>query len=275
VRKGDLPPMDTILIIDDHPGNLGVAVGHLEGYAFEVLTARDGETGVRRARGARPSLILLDVEMPGIDGYETCRRLKASEETRGIPVIFMTVRDSVGDKIRGFEVGAVDYVTKPFEAAELVARVRTHLELRALRLDLEDQVARRTAALERELTLREQVLREREALLELVRQQSDQLRELTRAWMEAQAERSEERTTAPRGGDAEGLRLAALLELSAREGEVLQLIVDGRSNKEIAGALDLARTSVSTYRMRLMKKLGVDDTAALVRRAVELGFQPR
>lgn len=266
--------METVLIIDDHPGNLGVAVGHLEGYAFEVLTARDGEAGVQRARLTRPSLILLDVEMPGIDGYETCRRLKASDETRGIPVIFMTVRDGAGDKLRGFEAGAVDYVTKPFEAAELVARVRTHLELRALRRDLEDQVASRTAALERELALRERVLREREDLLDLVRQQSDQLRELTRAWMEAQGGRAEAPTTS-RGDDAEGQRLAALVELSAREGEVLQLLVDGRSNKEIAGGLDLARTSVSTYRMRLMKKLGVGDTASLVRRAIELGFKPR
>ena len=125
--------MDSVLIIDDHPGNLGVAVGHLEGHACEVLTARDGESGVRRARLTRPSLILLDIEMPGIDGYETCRRLKASEETRDIPVIFMSVRDAADDKVRGFEVGAVDYIIKPFEAAELVARVRMHLELRALR----------------------------------------------------------------------------------------------------------------------------------------------
>jgi DNA-binding NarL/FixJ family response regulator len=264
--------MDTVLIIDDHPGNLGVAVGHLEGHACEVLTARDGETGVRRARATRPSLILLDVEMPGIDGYETCRRLKASEETRDIPVIFMTVRDGAEDKIRGFEVGAVDYVTKPFEAAELVARVRTHLELRALRLDLEALVTRRTAALERELALREQVLRERAALQELVRQQSDQLRELTRAWMQT---RSEDRDIAPRDDGAAGLRLASLLELSAREAEVLQLLVDGRSNKEIAATLDLARTSVSTYRMRLMKKLDVEDMASLVRRALELGFRTR
>lgn len=264
--------MDTVLIIDDHPGNLGVAVGHLEGHACEVLTARDGEAGVRRARSTRPSLILLDVEMPGIDGYETCRRLKASEETRDIPVIFMSVRDSAEAKLHGFEVGAVDYVTKPFEAAELVARVRTHLELRALRLDLEAQIASRTAALERELALREQVLREREALLELVRQQSDQLRELTRAWMEA---RGEDRKPAPPEGEGQRQRLAALLELSARESEVLQLIVDGKSNKEIAAALELAPTSVSTYRMRLMKKLEVEDTASLVRRAIELGFQPR
>jgi DNA-binding NarL/FixJ family response regulator len=264
--------MDTVLIIDDHPGNLGVAVGHLEGHAYEVLTARDGETGVQRARSTRPSVILLDVEMPGIDGYETCRRLKASAETRDIPVLFITVRDDAEAKLRGFEVGAVDYVTKPFEAAELVARVRTHLELRALRQGLEAEVARRTAALAQELALREQVLREREALLDLVRQQSDQLRELTRAWMET---RGEDRRTAPRGDDADKLRLEALLDLSAREGEVLQLIVDGRSNKEIAGTLDLARTSVSTYRMRLMKKLGVDDMAALVRRASELGFRRR
>lgn len=260
--------MDTVLIIDDHPGNLAVAVGYLEGHACEVLTARDGVTGVQRAGLTLPSLILLDVEMPGIDGYETCRRLKAATATRDIPVIFMTVRDSTEDKVRGFELGAVDHVTKPFDAAELVARVRTHLELRALRLDLQARVASQTAALQQELALREQLLREREALLEVVRQQSDQLRELTRAWMEARSER-------PTAGAAGEQRLAVLLDLSAREGEVLQLIVDGRSNKEIAGAMSLARTSVSTYRMRLMNKLDVQDTASLVRRALQLGFQPR
>jgi DNA-binding NarL/FixJ family response regulator len=186
----------------------------------------------------------------------------------------MTVRDGAEAKLRGFEVGAVDYVIKPFEAAELVARVRTHLELRALRLELETQVARRTEALERELALREQVLREREALLELVRQQSEQLQQLTRAWTQARAECDEDRTTPPRDGDARQC-LEALLELSAREAEVLQLLVDGHSNKQIAASLDLARTSVSTYRMRLMRKLGVEDMASLVRRALELGFQQR
>src|SRR5438046_1687050 len=117
----------SVLVIDDNPDNLKVAVRHFEAYSFEILTARDGETGLRRARLARPDVILLDVQMPGIDGYETCRRLKADPETSAIPVLFMTVLSEAGDKVRGFEVGGVDYVTKPIEAAELLARVQAHL----------------------------------------------------------------------------------------------------------------------------------------------------
>jgi len=250
-----------VLIIDDHPGNLGVAVGHLEGHAYEVITARDGASGLRRAREIRPSLILLDVEMPGIDGYETCRRLKASAETCEIPVIFMTVRGATDEKLRGFELGAVDHLTKPFDASELVARVRTHLELCALRHDLEALVARRTAELERELELRSQLLQEHVALLAMLRRQGDQLRELTLGSPPVLDE-----------PPSPVFPPAVLLGLSARESEVLHLIVKGRSNKAIASILELARTTVSTYRMRLMTKLEVEDTASLVRRAIELGF---
>ena len=260
-----------VLIIDDHPGNLGVAVGHLEGHAYEVITARDGASGSRRAREIRPSLILLDIELPGIDGYETCRRLKASPETCDIPVIFMTVRDASDEKVRGFELGAVDYVTKPFDASELVARVRTHLELSALRHELEAQVARRTAELERELELRSRLLQEHTALLAMLRRQGDQLRELSLGGSRPALDEPSSPSEPSREASA-AFQPAALLGLSARESEVLHLSVKGRSNKEIAGILDLARTTVSTYRMRLMTKLEVEDAAALVRRAIELGF---
>ena len=162
----------TLLIIDDNPNNLKVAVRHFQEYSFELLTARDGQTGLERARLAKPDLILLDVQMPGIDGYETCRRLKADPDTAPIPVIFMTVLSEPEDKVRGFESGGVDYVTKPFQVTELLARVRAHLQIRALQRELEDhnerleeRVAERTRSLQREMEQREAYQREREHLL--------------------------------------------------------------------------------------------------------------
>src|ERR1700728_4046514 len=109
----------TILIVDDVPANLAVAVHYLEANQFQVMVAQDGEEGIERARLIHPDLILLDVMMPGINGFETCRRLKADENTRDIPVIFMTALADTSDKIAGFAAGAVDYISKPFQTEEL------------------------------------------------------------------------------------------------------------------------------------------------------------
>ena len=104
----------SILIIDDNPTNLRVAVDYLEDHGFEIMVARNGQMGIKRARYAQPDLILLDVRMPNIDGFETCRRLKANTTTNNIPVIFMTALTSTEDKVKGFAVGAVDYVTNQY-----------------------------------------------------------------------------------------------------------------------------------------------------------------
>jgi len=132
----------TILVVDDTPTNLRVVVECLEGLGHTVLIAQDGEEGLQRAAFMRPDLILLDVLMPGMDGLETCRRLKREEATRGIPVIFMTALSSLEDKIAGFQAGAVDYVSKPLEVHELAARITTHLQLHALQRLRERQNAR-------------------------------------------------------------------------------------------------------------------------------------
>jgi two-component system, NtrC family, sensor kinase len=108
----------TILVVDDNPTNLGVIVNYLEDCGFRLLVARDGETGLKSAQNAKPDLILLDVMMPGINGFETCRRLKEDETIADIPVIFMTALAETEDKIRGFQVGGVDYVTKPIQQEE-------------------------------------------------------------------------------------------------------------------------------------------------------------
>ncbi|MBK8901294.1 MAG: response regulator [Anaerolineaceae bacterium] len=156
-KKPNEPPSrtQTILIIDDEINNLGVLSTYLEEVGYQVLVARDGESGLEKARYARPDLVLLDVILPGIDGFETCRRLKANKTTEDIPVIFITILEDTADKVKGFAAGSVDYIPKPFQEEEVLARVTTHLRLRSLARDLEEaktslerQVEARTNALQ-------------------------------------------------------------------------------------------------------------------------------
>src|SRR4029453_12130190 len=114
--------------------------------------ARNGERGLAIAQSARPDLILLDVLMPEIDGFEICRRLKADAGTAAIPVIFLTALTDTANKIAGFAAGGVDYITKPFQVGEVLARVRTHVALR----NLQQQLAAQNARLREEVTGREQ-----------------------------------------------------------------------------------------------------------------------
>ena len=136
--------MTTILIVDDTPENLDLLVTTLSDTGFELAVATDGEAALRQLDHRVPDLILLDVMMPGIDGFETCRRIKAREDARDVPVVFMTSLSDTEDKVRGFDAGAVDFITKPFQHEEVLARVNTHLALRDLRVHLEQRVVERT-----------------------------------------------------------------------------------------------------------------------------------
>ena len=137
----------TILIVDDMPTNVEVLAGALIKAGYQVAVALNGEDAIAQIQYKAPALILLDVMMPGIDGFETCRRLKASPETQAIPVIFMTALSETVNKAKGFSLGAVDYITKPFDAQEVLARVGTHLKLHQLTAGLEETVKSRTAEL--------------------------------------------------------------------------------------------------------------------------------
>lgn len=133
--------LPTILIVDDTPSNIGVIAENLEESGYRVLVAQDGAEGLQRADFVQPDLILLDVMMPEIDGFEVCRKLKKQASTRDIPVIFMTARTDTEDKVAGFNAGAVDYVTKPLQIGEVIARVETQLNLSAMQKRLETQNA--------------------------------------------------------------------------------------------------------------------------------------
>ena len=157
MNTAPVPPAedaDRILLVDDDATNLDVLRHTLDGRGYRLFATRSGENAIEVARRVHPLLILLDVVMPGIDGYETCRRLKEDPETREAAVIFLSSLDETKDKVRGLEAGAVDFVSKPFQSEEVVARVNTHLTLQRLRR----QLGARNAELARELAVAQELL---------------------------------------------------------------------------------------------------------------------
>ncbi len=129
-------PNNSILIVDDIPTNIKVLFEILNQAGFRVSVAKNGKSALEKVQETLPNLILLDVMMPGIDGFETCRRLKHNPKTKDIPVIFMTALSETVDKVKGLQIGAVDYITKPIEHEEVLARINVHLELRRTQLKL-------------------------------------------------------------------------------------------------------------------------------------------
>ena len=144
----------TILIVDDTPNNLQVLFSYLETEGYKVLLAEDGESALQIAQSQAPDLVLLDVLMPDIDGFETCRRLKAKTSTREIPVIFLTALSETVNKVQGFKLGGVDYITKPIEQEEVLARIQTHLNLQQMRRTLAAQNRELQQALDFEALVR-------------------------------------------------------------------------------------------------------------------------
>ncbi|HEX5687565.1 MAG TPA: response regulator [Ideonella sp.] len=126
----------TILIVDDTPANVAVLADYLEDHGLRIVVAQDGQEGLSRAEFVKPDLILLDIMMPGMDGFETCRLLKENPAILDIPVIFMTALTDTSNVVKGFQLGAVDYVTKPIQIEEVMARIGTHLSLRAMHKQL-------------------------------------------------------------------------------------------------------------------------------------------
>jgi len=145
-----------ILLVDDNPTNLQVLYQTLAGSGYRLLAARSGKDAIAIAQRVIPDLILLDVMMPGMDGFETCSHLKADPRTRDSAVVFLSALTAADDKVRGLELGAVDFVNKPFQAEEVLARVRTHLTIRTLQKELR----RRNEELELELQVAQELLRE-------------------------------------------------------------------------------------------------------------------
>ncbi|HZX30668.1 MAG TPA: HD domain-containing phosphohydrolase, partial [Rhodocyclaceae bacterium] len=143
----DIEYSGSIVIVDDNPNNLQVLSSILQQAGYKVRPALGGEIALHAINASPPDLVLLDIRMPEMDGYETCRRLKANERLKDIPVIFISALSDTEDKLAAFAAGGVDYVSKPFQTEEVLARVRAHVQLRRMQLRLESLVEARTAEL--------------------------------------------------------------------------------------------------------------------------------
>lgn len=164
---------DEILVVDDTPASLQLLADLLTEAGYVVRVAPEGGMALHSALARPPELILLDVRMPGMDGYELCRCLKDAPQTRDVPVIFLSALRETTDKVRGFSLGAVDYIGKPYQAEEVLARVRTHIDLHRLKTRLAEEVEQRTE----ELRLSSAELQEKRAQLQALTGFLHQVRE--------------------------------------------------------------------------------------------------
>ena len=293
----------SVLLVDDVPANLSVLLDFLTGAGFEVLAADSGERALLQLAHRRPDLILLDVMMPGLDGFETCRRLKSDPAVCDIPVLFMTALTDTVDKLAGFAAGALDYISKPFEPEEVLARLRVHLELQRLRIALEDEVrSRREAEAQLQQSLAEAVLvADANGRIifctrragELLRAYFDYAGEGARlpssllgsSPVSPAAVRLRVRRFAERSPGAAGGLFVLLLEetaadrgfaplmslgLTGRQAEVLYWIAQGKTSPEIAVLLGSALKTVKKHLQRIYDKLGVETRTAAALRASDL-----
>jgi DNA-binding response OmpR family regulator/anti-sigma regulatory factor (Ser/Thr protein kinase) len=164
-----------ILVVDDHPINLNIMVDMLTKQGYLVRPAINGEVALQSAKKFPPDLILLDIMMPGLDGYEVCHELKSDERTHDIPIIFISALEETSNKIKAFDAGGVDYITKPFSKKEVLARVKTHLALRAMHQQLEQQNFQLAQEIAERMQIEEQLSQYRERLEELVEERTARL----------------------------------------------------------------------------------------------------
>lgn len=274
-----------ILVVDDTPANLALLLKLLRGEGYRVFVVESGERALAQVAFINPDLILLDVQMPGLNGFETCAQLKRNVTTAVIPVIFLTVEGDLQQKVRGFEVGGVDYILKPFSDAEVLARVHTHLTLFALQQQLasqntwlSEQVKARTAslqdvnaALQTEISQRRRHEQEKDKLFTLIENQNGQLRDLTNWLLNGLPQQASQQLLPPQlrqQREESGGETAVLNSLSQREVDVLKLLADGYNNSQMAERLNVSEVTVRTYRTRLMKKLDIHHLAGLVKFAI-------
>jgi DNA-binding NarL/FixJ family response regulator len=229
----DRPPV-RLLLVDDEPGLRTAVKAYLEDEGFAVTTANDGEEGWATAQEMLPDVVITDVMMPRCDGYGLLRRLRADERLGGTPVIFLTAKGMTADRIAGFQAGADDYIPKPFDPDELVARVHT-------------------------------VVRRQERLLaEAARFADADIGQLSRQITEIRSLLA----GGPRRSEASDVKL----DFTPREASVLQLVAEGLMNKEIARRLETSIRNVEKYVSRLFIKTGTASRTELVRFALEHGL---
>lgn len=293
---------DTILVVDDTPETLGFLTDTLDNAGFTVLIATDGESAVALVDQITPDLVLLDALMPGMDGFETCRRLKNEKLLSHIPVVFMTGLSETEHVLQGLAAGGVDYVTKPIIVEELLARIRVHLKnariAHGTRVAL-DATGRFLLATDQHGRLLWCTPKAKQLLAELfpglpeqasglpaaILERLKQLRQSpagsgARASLEVGNRRVELSFLSSTGPDEFLFRLAEVitggdeqvlqytLQLTSREAEVLLWLSRGKSNREIGAILTISPRTVNKHLEQVFVKLGVENRAAATARAV-------
>ncbi len=293
---------DTLLVVDDSPETLGFLTDTLENAGFTVLIATDGESALQLVEQITPDLVLLDAVMPGLDGFETCRRLKRERLMAHLPVIFMTGLSETGHVIQGLAAGGVDYVTKPIVVDELLARIRVHLANARVAQGTSaalDAAGRFLLATDRTGRLLWCTPKARQLLTGLLPAQDGQEPSLPAALMERLIQLRRQGTAGPArsvleiggrkleitvlspigpdellfslteiGSESDEEILQRTLSLTSRESEVLLWVSRGKSNREIGEILSISPRTVNKHLEQIFVKLGVENRASAAARAV-------
>lgn len=253
------PRQTTILIVDDVPANMDVLVEALLRVDYRVLVAESGPHALQVLRQsaqqeALPHIILLDVLMPELDGFETCRQIKADPQLAEIPVIFVTSYNESVQKVRGFDIGGADYITKPIDLAEVQARINVHLTVRRLQEQLQAENNALLQQLQAHIVQIEVAIEARN----LAAQEVSHLRE----------ERDKLMTLVSNHQELVLQTNSLVMKLSEREREVLALIAKSKDDAEISSRLFVTESTVRTYRSRIMTKLDAKNPYDLMRIAL-------
>lgn len=287
------PARGRVLVVDDTPANLSLLLDALTDAGHEILVAESGRSALSLLEHTTPDLVLMDLVMPGLDGVATCRRLKERPECRDVPVIFMTAVEEPAQKLRAFEAGALDYITKPVYPPEVLARVAAHLQIRLLQKSLADELALRVEAenqlsqsLDRAVILADAAGR----IVFATRLASDLLHKhfpadtagtlpadlgadgaalLVRRFAERDRNDLQMLVLEERGAPP-GPASLMTLGLTAREAEVLWWIAQGKSNPDIATILGANVRTVHKHVEHIFQKLGLETRNAATLAALEI-----
>ncbi|GAB1489526.1 response regulator [Opitutaceae bacterium] len=288
-----MTPAPSVLVVDDTPANVGLLIEALGETGYQVRVAESGRSALKQLEHALPDLILLDVIMPGLDGFATCAALKANPAWSGIPVLFMTSLNEPDEKVRAFSVGAVDYILKPAYPPEVLARVRAHLEIRRLQRALEEELSLRIDAenqLRQSLDRAVLITDASGAIVFSTRLAEDLLHEHCPDYAAGRMPPSLARAESPlhvrrfAEPGRDDLTLLVLEEkvpsaqpavlmalgLTSRESEVLFWVARGKSNPDIATILGAGLRTIHKHVENIFRKLGCETRAAAAVTALEV-----
>ncbi len=263
------PDHSVIMVVDDNPDSLKLLSDILSEQGFQVRQALNGQLALAAAKQQPPGLFILDIRMPEMDGFELCRQLKKEPTTCSVPVIFISGLNDSADKVKAFDIGGQDYITKPFEDTEVLARVKLHLEVSSMRKNLENMVRQRTINLEESNTALKVLLEHRSSEREKFEENAlSHIRSLVSPYLERlknsdlDSQQSSlldivEANLLDITSQFSGTLYSSSLGLTRREMEVAALIKTGKTNAEIAVLINISEHSVSFHRQNLRKKLGL------------------